>query len=152
MWVSLGNTNGFVSHQNLHTATPKDLKQLNAANESSVGKDVIDFSKAIEDFKRNGMAILPVKIDPSFVQKSQEMCFSAWKDALNRAKIIRGHELKVGQEYGFKEIVARAEGRYDLHWKVNGEKHFLDEENVLSKFLPFVENILGKIGMSLDNG
>ena len=145
LWICVTNRNAFSLNQDLHTAVPKDFhEQVNVAKESVPRKDGIDFSKSIADFKRNGMAILPVQIDPSFVQKSKEMCFSAWEDALNRAKLIRGHELKVGQAYGFKEIVARADGRYDLHWKVNGEKHFLDEENVLSKFMPFVENILGK--------
>ena len=51
----------------------------------------IDFSQAIADFQKNGMAILPIKIDPSFLNESKELCFSAWKDALNRAKIIKGN-------------------------------------------------------------
>ena len=52
----------------------------------------IDFSRAIADFQKNGMAILPIKIDPSFLNESKELCFSAWKDALNRAKIIKGND------------------------------------------------------------
>ena len=51
--------------------------------------------------------------------------------------------LQVGLEHGFEEMVQRAKGKYDILWKVNNEKHFLDEENVLSKFLPFVNEILG---------
>lgn len=51
----------------------------------------IDFSQAIADFQKNGMAILPIKIDPSFLNESKELCLSAWKDALNRAKIIKGN-------------------------------------------------------------
>ena len=129
---------------NFHTAIPKSLNQVTAAKDNSSGNEKVDFSSAIQDFKKNGMAVLPLKIDPEFVEKSKEICFSAWKDALERAKIIRGHEMKVGMEYGFQELVARAPGRYDMHWMVNGEKHFLDDENVLSKFMPFVHNILGE--------
>ena len=132
------------SIRNLNTSTPKSLKQVRTASTISVANDTVDFSAAIEDFKRNGMAILPLKIDPNFVEISKEKCFAAYRDALNRAKVVRGHEMKVGMEYGFQEFVARAEGRYDMHWMVNKEKHFLDEENVLSKFMPFFHNILGE--------
>ena len=31
--------------------------------------------------------------------------------------------------------------RYDLHWGVNGVGHFLDAENILNKFLPFVHEV-----------
>ena len=50
----------------------------------------VDFSQAIADFQKNGMALLPIKIDPSFLNQSKELCFSAWQDALNRAKILKG--------------------------------------------------------------
>ena len=110
-----------------------------------------DFGRSIAEFKRNGMAILPVKVDPLFVQKSKDLCLSAYQDALNRVKLVLGHELKVGQEHGFQEIIARAQGRYELFWKIQGEKHFVDEENVLTKFMPFVENILGKYRMRFTN-
>ena len=52
--------------------------------------------------------------------------------------------MKVGKDFGFQEVVMRAEGRYDLHWKINGNPHFLDKENLLDKFLPFVHGIFGK--------
>ena len=71
--------------------------------------------------------ILPIKIDASFIKESSDVCFSAWTDALNRAKIIRGHDMKAGKDYGFQEIVMRAQGRYDILWKINGERHFLEE-------------------------
>ena len=141
------NVYDYSSHRYLHTSSTKVLRQLNATNAANLDgsrKDVIDFGKAVEDFKRNGMAILPLKIDLSYVSRSKDMVLSAWSDAMHRAKIIRGHELKVGKDYGFKEIVQRAKGRYDMHWKVNGEEHFLDKENILAKFMPFVEAILGK--------
>lgn len=51
--------------------------------------------------------------------------------------------MQVGLEHGFQEMVQRAVGRYDMQWKVDGEQHFLDEENVLSVFQPFVYEILG---------
>ena len=102
-----------------------------------------DFSKAVEEFKKNGVAILPLKIDHDFVKTSRNKCLHAWEDALARGKAIKGHEIKVGQEHGFKEIVHRATGRYDMQWKIDGEKHFLDEERVMSKFLPFVHQVLG---------
>ena len=54
----------------------------------------------------------------------------------------------MGQQHGFEEVVLRAEGRYDLQWKINGEKHFLDKENVMNKFLPFVHDILGGAAMT----
>ena len=142
LWAARHITN--FSSNRFHTAIPKSLEQVTAAKDNSVGNERVDFSSAIKDFKRNGMAVLPLKIGPMFVKKSKEICFSAWEDSLKRAEIIRGHEMKVGMEYGFQEIVARAPGRYDMHWMVNGEEHFLDEENVLSKFMPFVHSILGK--------
>ena len=58
--------------------------------------------------------------------------------------LSKGHELKVGKDFGFQEVVMRAEGRYDLHWKINGNPHFLDKKNLLDKFLPFVHGIFGK--------
>ena len=136
------NDFGFSFQRNIHT--PSTLGQVNTAKSTAIGNNDVDFTSAIADFKRNGMAILPLKIESSFVESSKGLCFSAWKDALKRAEIVRGHEMKVGMEFGFQELVARAPGRYDMHWKVNGEKHFLDEENVLSKFMPFVHSILGK--------
>ena len=142
--LQAGNNFGFPFQRNIQTNNPNTLGQVNTAKATAIGNDSVDFTSAIEDFKRNGMAILPLKIGSSFVESSKELCFSAWKDALKRAEIVRGHEMKVGMEFGFQELVARAPGRYDMHWKVNGEKHFLDEENVLSKFMPFVHNILGK--------
>ena len=133
----------------------RNLSQLSGASHPKLAQDAVDFTAAINDFKRNGMALLPLKIDPDFVEKSKEICFDAWKDALKRAKIIRGHDMKVGMEFGFQEFVARAQGRYDMHWMVNGEEHFLDQENVLSKFMPFVHAILGKVHkcflINLDN-
>ena len=78
------------------------------------------------------------------LEQSKGICISAWKDALDRAKIIKGHELKVGIGNGFQEVVQRAVGRYDLQWKINGNSHFLDKEQLLPKFLPFVHAILGK--------
>jgi len=125
----------------LDTSRPRLSVQGSVALKESVPK--IDFSKSVEDFKRNGIAILPVKVNDDFVLKSKKLCMSAWVDALARGKIIKGHELKLGQENGFKEIVLRAPGRYDMQWKVDGEDHFLDEENVLSKFMPFVHEVLG---------
>ena len=39
------------------------------------------------------------------LDQSKGICISAWKDALDRAKIIKGHELKVGIENGFQEVL-----------------------------------------------
>ena len=102
-----------------------------------------DFAKSVEEFKRNGVTILPLKVDHDFVQKSKKLCLDAWEDALARGKIIKGHDIKVGQAHGFKEIVHRATGRYDMQWKIDGHPHFLDQENILSKFMPFVHQVLG---------
>ena len=102
-----------------------------------------EFSKAVEEFRKNGVAILPLKIDEDFVKTSRKKCLSAWEDALSRGKIVKGHDIKVGQRHGFKEIVLRAPGRYDMQWKIDREKHFLNEERVMSKFLPFVHHVLG---------
>ena len=145
IYLKTSNNFGFSFQRNIQTNNRNTLCQVNTAKAIAIGNDGVDFTSAIKDFKRNGMAILPLKIGPSFVESSKELCFSAWKDALRRAEIVRGHEMKVGMEFGFQELVARAPGRYDMHWKVNGEKHFLDEENVLSKFMPFVHNILGNL-------
>jgi len=106
-------------------------------------KSDVDFSQAIEDFKTNGIAILPLQIDEKFVNKSKELVVSAWQDALLRARIIKGHEMKVGNKFGFKEMVLRAPGRFDMQWRIDGEEHFMDPQNVLSKFLPFVHEVFG---------
>ena len=102
-----------------------------------------DFTKSVEEFKRNGVTILPLKVETDFVEKSKKLCFNAWEDAMERGKIIKGHEIKVGKDQGFKEIVMRAPGRYDMQWKIDGDPHFLNQENILSKFLPFVHEVLG---------
>ena len=67
----------------------------------------------------------------------------------SRCKIVKGHDMKVGQKHGFKEIVLRAPGRYDMQWRIDGNPHFLDQEKILSKFMPFVHEILG--GESMTN-
>lgn len=73
---------------------------------------------------------------------------SAWKEALERARLLRGGDLQVGMEHGFQEVVQRAQGRYDLHWGVNGVEHFLDKDNILNKFLPFVHEVFGGAHMT----
>ena len=59
----------------------------------------IDESKSLSDcvleFKRDGVTILPMKINPDFVEKSKQLATKAWKDGLRRAKLIKGHEMKV---------------------------------------------------------
>jgi len=137
-----------ITNQSLLAIAKQKIRSQRRALHSSVcllSKNAakIDFSKSIEDFKKNGIAILPVRIQDDFVQESRKLCMSAWVDALARGKIIKGHEVKLGMEHGFKEIVLRAPGRYDMQWKIDGEKHFLDEEMILSKFMPFVHEVLG---------
>merc|ERR1711962_1938918 len=110
-----------------------------------------DFSQAVKDFKTNGVAILPLRMDESFVAKSREMCMKAWQDALYRARTIRGVELGLGMEHGFQECVLRAPGRYDLHWGVNGVQHFLDQQQVLDMFLRFVHEVFGGENMARMN-
>ena len=119
------------------------LKQRSLRYFSVSSSQLNDFSKTVEEFRENGVAILPLKIDDEFVKTSKKKCLYAWEDALNRGKTIKGYDIKVGQEHGFKEIVHRATGRYDMQWKIDGEKHFLDEERVMNKFLPFVYQVLG---------
>ena len=97
------------------------------------------------------MAILPLRLQPDFVSESKALCISAWEDALARGKAIKGHEMKVGQQHGFKEIVLRATGRYDMQWKIDGNPHFLDDSKVLSTFMPFVREILGGEKMTVMN-
>ena len=109
----------------------------------SVAHSKIDFAKSVDEFRRHGVAILPLRLDENFVSDSKRLCIDAWEDALARGKVIKGHDIKVGQEHGFKEIVLRAQGRYDMQWKIDGNEHFLDKNEVLSKFLPFVHEILG---------
>ena len=109
----------------------------------SVLHSQIDFKTSIDEFKRLGVAILPLRLDQTFVSESKSLCIDAWEDALARGKVIKGHDIKVGQENGFKEIVLRAPGRYDMQWKIDGNQHFLDKERVLSYFMPFVNEILG---------
>ena len=50
-------------------------------------------------------------MDDAFVKESKKLCLGAWEDALARGKIVKGHDIKVGQKHGFKEIVLRAPGR-----------------------------------------
>ena len=46
-------------------------------------------------------------------------------------------------QWGFLiyEGIISKDTRYDLHWGVNGVGHFLDAENILNKFLPFVHEV-----------
>lgn len=53
-------------------------------------------STCVEEFKRDGVTILPFKIDRDFVDKSKELATEAWQDGLRRAKLIKGHDMKVG--------------------------------------------------------
>ena len=102
-------------------------KHLPSVRFISCGNET-DFSKSVEEFKRNGVTILPLKVDADFVKESKKLCLGAWEDALDRGKIIKGHDIKVGQEHGFKEIVHRASGRYDMQWKIDGNPHFLNKD------------------------
>ena len=117
----------------------------------SLVKSRLDFSQSVEEFRRSGVAILPLRLQPDFVSESKAVCISAWEDALERGKAIKGHDMKVGQEHGFKEIVLRAPGRYDMQWKIDGNPHFLDNDKVLSTFMPFVREILGGEKMTVMN-
>ena len=123
-------------------------KYLQSARFISSGNEN-DFSKSVEEFRRNGVTILPLKVDADFVKESKKLCLGAWEDALDRGKIIKGHDIKVGQEHGFKEIVHRASGRYDMQWKIDGNPHFLNRDKIMSKFMPFVHEVLG--GESMTN-
>ena len=124
-------------------------QELAARSLSSSSQDTaVDFSRAVEDFRTNGVAILPLRMEESFIRKSRELSLAAWQEALLRARLLRGRELEVGMQHGFQELVLRAEGRYDMHWGVNGVAHFLDQENILDKFLPFVHEILGGAHMT----
>ena len=113
-------------------------------NDDSVEKNMVDFSDAVENFRQNGMAVLPIKVDPSFVKKSKDICFSSWQDASKTPKLVHGHQLNRDTKKGFRGIVSRTPGRYDMRCVVNSEIHYLDEKSVLDKFMPFVYNILGK--------
>ena len=108
----------------------------------------VDFTKAVEDFRRLGVALLPLKMEQGFVCRSKELSLEAWEEAMARVRALRGGELGVGMEHGFEEVVCRAPGRYDMQWRVNGEKHFLDKENILDKFMPFVHEIFGGAHMT----
>ena len=108
----------------------------------------VDFSKAVQDFRTNGVAILPLRMEEGLVARSREMCMAAWEEAQARARLLRGGELQVGMEHGFVEFVQRAQGRYDMHWGVNGQPHFLDQQNILDKFMPFVHEVFGGAHMT----
>ena len=45
------------------------------SSSSTVKAPAVDFSKAVEDFKTNGVAILPLKMEEEYIGKSR--CFSA---------------------------------------------------------------------------
>jgi len=130
------------------TARTGHALRTRSLSSSAVKAQAIDFSKAVEDFKTNGVAILPLKMEEEYIGKSRDLCMAAWKEALERAHLLRGGDLQVGMEHGFKEVVQRAQGRYDLHWGVNGVGHFLDAENILNKFLPFVHEVFGGAHMT----
>ena len=121
----------------------KCLNLVSLKYASSSSSSSFDFTKSVEEFRRNGVTILPLKVETGFVEKSKDICLNAWKDALARGKIIKGHDIMVGREHGFKEIVLRAPGRYDMQWKIDGNPHFLDKESILDTFLPFVHAVLG---------
>ena len=71
----------------------KLLQQRKFASSTSQAKEndnKIDFSKSVEEFKRDGIAILPLKIDTDFVNKSKKLCMAAWEDALLRGRLVKG--------------------------------------------------------------
>ena len=65
----------------------KFASSTSRANEKN---NKIDFSKSVEEFKRDGIAILPLKIDMDFVNKSKKLCMAAWEDALLRGRLVKG--------------------------------------------------------------
>jgi hypothetical protein len=115
---------------------------------ASAATGPVDFSRAVQDFRTHGVAILPLRMEEGFVARSRELSMTAWEEALDRARRIRGRELEVGMQHGFQEVVLRAEGRYDMQWGVNGVPHFLDQENILDKFMPFVHEVFGGAHMT----
>ena len=54
-----------------------------------------DMSQCVEEFNRDGVTILPFKVDIDFVEKSKKLVTSALEDGLQRVKEIKGHDLKV---------------------------------------------------------
>ena len=43
--------------------------------------DEPDFTQAVDEFRRNGVTILPLKVDTQFVRESKQLCLGAWEDA-----------------------------------------------------------------------
>ena len=51
-----------------------DFVRTRAFHASSWISSAIDFSKSVEEFKKNGIAILPVKVEEEFVVESKKKC------------------------------------------------------------------------------
>ena len=54
-----------------------------------------DIHQCVKELKRDGVTVLPHKINKDFVEKSKDLCMSAWEDGLQRVKAIKGHDMKV---------------------------------------------------------
>ena len=54
-----------------------------------------DIRQCVEEFNRDGVTVLPLKVDKEFIEKSKDITISAWKDGLQRAKAIKGYDMKV---------------------------------------------------------
>ncbi len=57
--------------------------------------------------------ILGISVDDKFVKKASKLCHEIFEQATTAAKKANGTgTFPVGMEYGFNEIVHRAEGRF----------------------------------------
>ena len=47
----------------------------------TLASKVLFFSKAVQDFRTNGVAILPLRMEEGVVERSRELCMAAWEEA-----------------------------------------------------------------------
>eukprot|EP00392_Amoebophrya_sp_AT5.2_P017340 g17680.t1 len=122
---------------------------------------------AAAQLESDGVALFPPefnvnRIEPGFVLNASKIVDRAFSDALDRAARFRGkqrsaapssHEdtsdgekiIPVGQKHGFREIVHRARGRYDMLHGIWGHPALVSESALYrAVLLPAAQKVLGE--------
>ena len=76
-------------------------KQLKIARLFATSRaDEQDFSRAVDEFRQNGVTILPLKVDQQFVRDSKQLCLGAWEDARWELNVFYNNIIEERVEYG----------------------------------------------------
>ncbi|CAD7939880.1 unnamed protein product [Amoebophrya sp. A120] len=150
-------------------ATPRKALEKNRKNIAFSGKgDVPNTRQAItpdlvlhaqKALRRDGVGVFDAsfnveQIQPGFVDSARRLVDAKFAEALSLALSYHGQkkgghgaefdEIPVGQEHGFREIVHRARGRYDMLYGVWQEPSLVEDSKLYNTLLkPAAQAILG---------